>query len=90
MKGILLKLAIGALRFDEETIIISSGPPSVLEDTALAYVEISPGKTPSGKLAKKIKTILVSKIPEKYRATVKRIDLTEIQRLIPSGKADII
>jgi len=52
-------------------------------------VEIIPGKTPSGKLAKLIKKILISKVSKEYKTITKTIELNEIQVLIPSGKADL-
>jgi len=90
VKGIATKLAIGVLKLDEENAMITSGPISAIKETVLAYVEISPGKTQSGKLAKRILSILTSKVPENHRYLMKKINLDDIQRLIPAGKADII
>ncbi|WP_455277818.1 ribosome rescue protein RqcH [[Eubacterium] cellulosolvens] len=89
IKGIPIKLAIGVLRLDEDA-LMTSGPVSAIKETVLAYVEISPGKTQSGKLAKRILNILTSKVPENHRYLMKNINLNDIQRLIPAGKTDII
>ncbi|MCW4032088.1 MAG: ribosome rescue protein RqcH [Candidatus Bathyarchaeota archaeon] len=90
IKGIVTRLAICVLKLDEENAMITSVPVSAIKETVLAYIEISPGKTQSGKLAKKILSILTSKVPENYRHLMKNINLDDIQRLIPAGKADII
>jgi len=90
IKGMVTRLAIGVLKLDEENVMMTSGPVSAIKETVLAYVEISPGKTQGGKLAKRILSILTSKVPENCKHLMKNINLDDIQRLIPAGKADII
>lgn len=88
IKGVTLRLAIGAI-IKNNQIMVVAGPPSAIKKRAESYVEISPGKTPSGKLAKQIKKILISKVSKEYESLANTIELNEIQALIPSGKADL-
>lgn len=88
VKGIALRLAIGAIIKDDQILVVA-GPASAIKKRASGYVEIIPGKTSSGKLAKLIKKILISKVSKEYKTITKTIELNEIQVLIPSGKADL-
>ncbi len=88
VKGVTLRLAIGAIIKDNHILVVA-GPTSAIKKRAKGYVEIIPGKTPSGKLAKQIKKILISKISKEYKTLTNTIELNEIQILIPSGKADL-
>ncbi len=89
IKGITLRLAIGVIKKDSQAIIVS-GPITAIKDKAISYVELSPGKKQSGELMKKIKKTLIMKASNENKESIQRIDLNELQALIPSGKADIV
>jgi hypothetical protein len=53
-------------------------------------VELVPGRTPSGKLAKKIIALLKASTRETISEKIDRTNLDEVTRLIPAGKGEII
>ena len=84
-----LRVAIGVTFKDGEVLVIG-GPPEAISRQTKAYVEIVPGDTPSGRLAKEIRKILAEKVPKERRKDVLEIPLEEIQQFIPSGKGRIV
>ncbi|MBS7623119.1 NFACT family protein, partial [Candidatus Bathyarchaeota archaeon] len=57
IRGVELRVAIGVVEEDEQVRIIS-GPPSAVMSQTGRYVEVVPGRTSSGRLAKKAAEIL--------------------------------
>jgi len=90
LKNMPLQLAIGLIK-DGEYYISISGPLSAIKNQTKNFVIIIPGKTPSGKLSKMIKYLLLRKLPGEERKIAERTVLIEdIQRLIPSGIGEIL
>jgi hypothetical protein len=88
-RGVELKIAIGVSE-ENGNVIFVAGPPSAIEKQAEAYVELVPGRTSSGKLAKKIIEILKASSRENISEKIDRTNFDEITRLIPAGKGEII
>ena len=84
-----LKVAIGVTFKDGEVLVIG-GPPEAISRQTKAYVEITPGDVPSGRLAKEIRKILAKKVPKERRKDVLEVPLEDIQQFIPSGKGRIV
>ncbi|OGD52985.1 hypothetical protein A3K80_03525 [Candidatus Bathyarchaeota archaeon RBG_13_38_9] len=87
-RGVELKIAIG-VREENGNVIFVAGPSSAIEKQAEAYVELVPGRTSSGKLAKKIIEILKVSSRETISERIDRTNLDEVARLIPAGKGEI-
>ncbi|TRO61440.1 fibronectin-binding domain-containing protein [Candidatus Bathyarchaeota archaeon] len=87
-RGVELKIAIG-VREENENVIFVAGPSSAIEKHAEAYVELVPGRTSSGKLAKKIIELLKASSRENISEKIDRTNLDEVARLIPAGKGEI-
>ena len=88
-RGVELKLAIG-VKEQNENVIFIAGPTSAIEKQTDAYVELVPGRTPSGKLAKKILEILKISSSENISDKIDRTYFDDVTRLIPAGKGEII
>ncbi|MGB6681103.1 MAG: ribosome rescue protein RqcH [Candidatus Bathyarchaeia archaeon] len=88
-RGVELKIAIGVSE-ENGNVIFVAGPPSAIEKQAEAYVELVPGRTSSGKLAKKIIEILKASSRENISEKIDRTNFDEVTRLIPAGKGEII
>jgi len=89
IRGVESRIAVG-IRQEEAGLGFVAGPPSAIKKQAEAYVELVPGRTPAGILAKKIVEILKAKSPESIREKLNRISIDEVARLIPAGKGDIV
>jgi len=86
-----LKMAIGVEQEAEEgEISLIAGPPSTIKKQSVAYVELVPGRTASGRLAKSIIEILKNSSPGFVRDKVNRLPPDEAARLIPAGRGDIV
>ncbi len=91
IRGIELKMAIGVEQEAEEgEIRLIAGPPSTIKKQSTAYVEVVPGRTSSGRLAKSIIEILKNSSPEFIRDKLNRLPPDEAARLIPAGRGDIV
>lgn len=88
-RGVELKIAIGVSE-ENGNVIFVAGPPSAIEKQAEAYVELVPGRTSSGKLAKNIIKILKGSSRENISEKIDRTNFDEVTRLIPAGKGEII
>ncbi|WP_455369841.1 ribosome rescue protein RqcH [[Eubacterium] cellulosolvens] len=88
-RGVDLKLAIG-VKEENGDIIFIAGPTSAIKKQVEAYVELVPGKTAAGKLAKKIIEILKASSHENISERIDRTYFDEVTRLIPAGKGEII
>ena len=89
IRGVELKIAIGILEEDGQVRFIA-GPPSAIISQTQTYVEVVPGRNPSGKLAKRATEILKAASPEHIRDRIGAVRLDEVARLIPAGRGDII
>jgi len=87
-RGVPLKLAVGIVRAEDQIQVLGGSTASIRSRTPY-YVEIVPGKTPSGKLAKEIVLKLMKKVPSEWIKLLKQVSLEEFQRFIPSGKGGI-
>ena len=88
VRNVPLEVAIGVVREGDEWRIIGGSAKAISKRTNL-YVKIVPGKTPSGKLAKEIRSILADMAPPGGKEEILNIPLEEIQAFIPLGKGDI-
>jgi hypothetical protein len=89
MKPIPLRVAVGIIANENELKLIS-GPRAAVENRTSYFVELVPGKTRSGELAKRIIHKLSKKVSESVAKTIKNLTLDEIQRMIPAGTGDIV
>ncbi|MEM2982706.1 MAG: hypothetical protein QXH17_06035, partial [Candidatus Bathyarchaeia archaeon] len=67
-----------------------AGAPSAIKRHSETYVELVPGKTPAGKLARKIIEILKPDIIGRVSERTLKSMVEEVARLIPAGRADIL
>jgi len=89
VRGVELKMAIGVLE-EEGQVRFIAGPPSAIMNQTQTYIEVVPGRNPSGKLAKRAIEILKAASPEPVRDKLSRVRLDDVARLIPAGRGDII
>ncbi|MCD6409622.1 MAG: NFACT family protein [Candidatus Verstraetearchaeota archaeon] len=83
-RGVPLRLAIGIV-VEEEVIKVIGGPLSAVSAKTQLMVEITPGKTPSRRLAEQIRNALKSRAPRELQPAIDAIPLEEFQRFIPAG-----
>ena len=88
-RGVELKIAIGVCE-ENGNVIFVAGPLSAIERQTEAYVELVPGRTASGKLAKRIIEMLKASSRENISERIDRTYFDEVTRLIPAGKGEII
>ncbi len=88
LRGVALSAAVGIERIEDGARVIG-GPVSAVKKRAEAYVELIPGKTPSGRLAKEIRAKLCERAPRDLKELVKRLEIEEIQRFIPPGGGEL-
>ncbi|MEM3429691.1 MAG: ribosome rescue protein RqcH [Candidatus Bathyarchaeia archaeon] len=89
IRGVELRMAIGLQKNGEEIRFIA-GAPSAIKRHSETYVELVPGKTPAGKLARKIIEILKPDIIGRVSERTLKSMVEEVARLIPAGRADIL
>ena len=89
LRGVEPRLRVGLLEEEGELKVVC-GPPTAIEKETLVSVEIAPGELKSSELAKLIVKKLFEKAPRGIKDKIKRLNLTEIQSLIPSGKGKIV
>ena len=88
IRNVPLEIAIGLVKNDDQIQIIGGPPQAVAKQTRI-YVRIVPGNEPSGRLAKRIKALMMRMLPAEERKKAENIPLDEIQRFIPSGRGAI-
>lgn len=88
IRNIALGATIGVQRIDDNWIVIG-GPVSAIKARTSHYVEIIPGKQPSGKLAKQIRSILAGKFHKSISKEILELPSEEFQKLIPSGRGEL-
>ena len=84
-----LRTAVG-ITFKNGQPLIIGGPTEAISKQTDIYVEIVPGDTSSGRLAKQIVKTLVEKLPKENRKRILKIPIDEVQSFIPSGKGRIL
>lgn len=89
LRGVPLRLALG-VNVRGDSIRMVGGPPEAADRWSLTYVELAPGDTSSGRVAKEIKKLFLKKLGEYFKQTLLGLDIVEIQRLLPPGKSRII
>jgi len=88
MKAVPAKIKIGVKIEDKYIYPVIS--PNLEQKNILFPVEICPGDLKSSILAKQIKSFWISNVKDtKLRNKINRINIDEIQRLIPTGKGKI-
>lgn len=85
-----LRTAIGVVTKEEEQTLVIGGPKGAIASQTNFYVEIAPGDQPSGPLAKRIREILLRKVPKEWQKTMLSLSLDTIQSFIPSGKGILL
>ena len=88
IRGVPLEVAIGLLISNGQCRVVG-GPPQAIAEQTRILVKLTPGKETSGRLAKRIKDLLVRMLPDEKREEARRIPIEEIQRFIPSGRGSI-
>lgn len=89
LRGVEPRLRVGLVEEGGEIKVVC-GPPTAIEKESLVSVELAPGELKSSELAKLIVKKLFERAPQKIKDGIKRLNLTEIQNLIPSGKGRIV
>jgi len=89
IRGVELRMAVGLQRNGEEIRFIA-GPPSAVKKHSEAYVELIPGETSAGKLARKIIEILRPESMERVSERTMKAMVEEVARLIPAGRAEML
>jgi predicted ribosome quality control (RQC) complex YloA/Tae2 family protein len=88
VRGVPLEIAIGLVKDDDEYRVVG-GPPQAIAKQTRILVRVVPGKEPSGRLAKRIKDLLMRMLPAEERDEARKISIEEIQRFIPSGRGRV-
>ena len=88
MRGTILRIAIG-FRV-EESIEVISGPVDAVAAETKHYVKVVPGDKKSQELASSIKAIAMKSAKKEDAERIKKVNLDEVQRLIPGGKGRIM
>jgi len=83
VKGLKLRLAVGA-QINEEGVQIVGGPPSAVRTHSAAYVEVVPGATARHDLAKRIAAEL------SRRLKLKPLDPNRVLEFLPPGPSEIV
>ncbi|MEM4251621.1 MAG: ribosome rescue protein RqcH [Candidatus Bathyarchaeia archaeon] len=86
IRGVELRMAVGVVEEDGQVRIIS-GPPSAVMSQTGRYLEVIPGRTTSGNLAKNAVEILNA---ASAGARLTKTHLDEIARVIPAGRGEIV
>jgi predicted ribosome quality control (RQC) complex YloA/Tae2 family protein len=86
-RGLKLEMAVGVIVGEELAVV--SGPVSSVESKTRNYIKVAPGEKKSGELAKEIRAKIVGKAKKEDSDKLKKIDLEEIQKVIPGGKGRI-
>ncbi|RLI00156.1 fibronectin-binding domain-containing protein [Candidatus Bathyarchaeota archaeon] len=84
-----LRTAVG-ITFKNGQPLIIGGPTEAISNQTGIYIEIVPGDTSSGRLAKQIVKTLIEKFTKKARKRILKIPIDEVQSFIPSGKGRIL
>ncbi len=89
LKNIDLESAVGA-NVSDGILMVIGGPASAVEKWSQIYIELFPGDESPGKIAKEIKRIFSRRIEDEFKTSMNKLDIMEIQRLLPPGKSKIV
>jgi predicted ribosome quality control (RQC) complex YloA/Tae2 family protein len=76
-------LSVGVKVNDEAMVV--GGPESSVEKNSDYYVNILPGRMKSKDASQKIKEIILGQATEEEQDTIKRLNVDDIQRVLPTG-----
>jgi len=88
IRDVPLHLSIGIVE-EEGNLSIIGGPAASIDAHAHYKVDITPGRQPSGKIAKMIRTGLAAKATNELQRKISKLKIELIQRFIPAGKSEI-
>ena len=91
-KGVELKLSIGLIQIENKRYTIVCGPSNAIRRRSLVFASLLPGDFDPMNLAKKVKSEFVRVISEfesDLADYLKKIDLDEFIRMLPSGQSKI-
>ncbi len=88
LRGVRLMVAIGFVV--GEKVEILAGPLSAVESKTKYYTTVTPGNVKSEELAKTVKEAAAKKAGKEDAGKIRKIKPELIQRLIPSGKGQIV
>ncbi len=88
VRNVPLEIAIGLVRNGDQIRVIG-GPPQAIAKQTRIFVRVTPGNESSGRLAKRIKNIMIKMLPAEERRDADELPLEEIQRFLPSGRGAI-
>ncbi len=89
IENVKLRLSIG-VKIENEKIRIFAAPPVAARKISFYIKTIIPGNRSAKEIAKEIKEDLIKKIPFEYREKLEKISESEIEKLIPYGKAELV
>ncbi len=81
-------VAVG-FRIDDDKVDVYGGPVNAVKAKADYFVELTPGRKKSKELASEIRDKIRSMAKKDLCEVINRVDLQDIQRLIPSGRGRI-
>ena len=87
-KNVEIAHAVGFVLYEQYAQIIG-GPLQSVIDKSVYCVQVKPGDTQKGNLAKQIRQTFLKKCPEEDRYKLEALDINELIRFIP-GDADIV
>ncbi len=79
-----LALSVG-VKIEDDTAQVICGPPSAIEHTCRYMIGIVPGRLKNKEAAGNIKEALLKDALEEHRAMIKRLNIDEIQKVLPTG-----
>lgn len=89
LRNVKLGIAVGFKVIDDNVEILA-GPEDAIISNSDYYVKIGIGDEKSGEISKKIKELILKNAKREDVEKIKKIDIQEIQRVIPGGKGRII
>lgn len=84
------RLAIGMQQEKTFNAKLISGPPTAVKKHTPYMLTIIPGDISAENLAPEIKKLLLHKVPPEIYNQTESIELKEIEKIIPFGKADLV
>jgi len=84
------RISIGILQENVWNAKLIFGPPTAVKKHTPYMLTLIPGDVEAGKLAGEIKKLLLQKIPPELQQSTETIELKEIVKIIPFGKADLV
>jgi predicted ribosome quality control (RQC) complex YloA/Tae2 family protein len=84
LKGTVLETAVGVI-IEEKYARAIGGPLKAIKSQTNTFVILKPGEETRGRIAKQIRIILASKVPEQEKRKVLLLDLNEFVQFIPGN-----